>query len=150
MTGFRFVAAFLLCAAGFMPAHGEQKHSSLSLIVMDPLAAPLSCPCVEGYAQRNYEVLASHLENAMSRKVDVTFGESLAMALKKSGGNADIVIGKQSDAPRTRSLPATCRDRCKPLTSGTCRGCAPRSLLRAIRYTWPRVRSKATGMKYGK
>ena len=30
----------------------------LSLIVMDPLAAPLSCPCVAGYAQRKYEVLA--------------------------------------------------------------------------------------------
>ena len=75
-------------------AAGESE--SLSLIVMDPLAAPLSCPCVEGYAQRNYNVLAKHLESTLGRKVKLTYGGSLKLALKKSAGKADIVIGKQS------------------------------------------------------
>ncbi|MEZ6125659.1 MAG: PhnD/SsuA/transferrin family substrate-binding protein [Planctomycetaceae bacterium] len=63
---------------------------------MDPLAAPLSCPCVEGYAQRDYQVLAGHLQARTGREVEVTFGESLAAALKKTDGRADIVIGKHS------------------------------------------------------
>jgi ABC-type phosphate/phosphonate transport system substrate-binding protein len=66
------------------------------MVVMDPLAAPLSCPCVEGYAQRDYEVLAEHLASALGRTVEVTFAESLETALQKSGRPADIVIGKQS------------------------------------------------------
>ncbi|MEQ9409902.1 MAG: PhnD/SsuA/transferrin family substrate-binding protein [Fuerstiella sp.] len=68
----------------------------LSLIVMDPLAAPLSCPCVEGYAQRRYEVLAELLQQELNRKVQLTFSESLATALKKTRGRADLVIGKDS------------------------------------------------------
>jgi len=69
---------------------------SLSLIVMDPLAAPLSCPCVEGYAQRKYEVLAEYLKESLGRPVELTFGESFAAAMKKAGGRVDIVIGKDS------------------------------------------------------
>lgn len=72
-------------------------NSSLSLVVMDPLAAPLSCPCVEGYAQRKYEKLAEHLNLATGRKVQLTFAESLEKALKgKAKGRADIIIGKHS------------------------------------------------------
>lgn len=82
----------------------------LSLVVMDPLAAPLSCPCVEGYAQRKYEVLAEHLEKTLDRKVKLTFDGSLRLALKKTGGTADIVIGKdsvvRSDA-KAAKLPVT-------------------------------------------
>ncbi|MBA3482039.1 MAG: PQQ-binding-like beta-propeller repeat protein [Pirellulales bacterium] len=69
----------------------------LSLIVMDPLAAPLSCPCVEGYAQRKYEVLAEHLEKAVGRPVVLTFSESLSKALHKEGcTTAHVIIGKDS------------------------------------------------------
>lgn len=68
----------------------------LSLVVMDPLAAPLSCPCVEGYAQRKYEALAEHLEQTLGQPVKLTFAESLSLALKKAGGRADLIIGKQS------------------------------------------------------
>ena len=32
------------------------------MVVMDPLALPLSCPCVKGYAQRNYDKLGEKLE----------------------------------------------------------------------------------------
>ena len=63
---------------------------------MDPLAAPLSCPCVEGYAQRKYEVLAEHLERSLGRDIKLTFSESLQTALEKTEGQVDLVIGKQS------------------------------------------------------
>ena len=67
------------------------------MVVMDPLAAPLSCPCVEGYAQRKYEKLAEYLEQTLSRPVRLTFSESLRTALAgKAEGRADLVIGKDS------------------------------------------------------
>jgi ABC-type phosphate/phosphonate transport system substrate-binding protein len=69
----------------------------LTMVVMDPLAAPLSCPCVAGYAQRDYEKLAKYLEGQLGRPVKVAFDESLTGALKKkTDGKADIVIGKCS------------------------------------------------------
>ena len=69
----------------------------LTIVVMDPLAAPLSCPCVEGYAQRDYTKLAAFLESRLDRPVKVVFSESLTSALKnKTDGKADLVIGKAS------------------------------------------------------
>ena len=50
------------------------------MVVMDPLAAPLSCPCVAGYAQRKYEVLGEYLSKRLGRPVVVTFAESIARA----------------------------------------------------------------------
>jgi ABC-type phosphate/phosphonate transport system substrate-binding protein len=67
------------------------------LIVMDPLAKPLSCPCVEGYAQRDYEQLAKLLSAELRREVKIAFNESLKVALTRdTNGRADIVIGKHS------------------------------------------------------
>ncbi|MFO0819437.1 MAG: PQQ-binding-like beta-propeller repeat protein [Pirellulales bacterium] len=69
----------------------------LILVVMDPLAAPLSCPCVKGYAQRDYAKLGDYLSERLERTVVVKFGESLAKGLAEvEGGRADIVIGKRS------------------------------------------------------
>jgi ABC-type phosphate/phosphonate transport system substrate-binding protein len=69
----------------------------LTVVVMDPLAAPLSCPCVKGYAQRDYEKLSQHLEKALGRPVKTYFAETLGEALrKKSEGKADLIIGKES------------------------------------------------------
>ena len=81
--------------------HAEEKASppdnAYHLVVMDPLAKPLSCPCVEGYAQRDYEQLAKLLTAELGREVKVAFNESLKVALKRdTGGRADIVIGKHS------------------------------------------------------
>jgi ABC-type phosphate/phosphonate transport system substrate-binding protein len=91
------VAIFLFCiACGAFEANAEDQQSPLTMVVMDPLAAPLSCPCVEGYAQRDYTVLAKHIEKAIDRKVIVVFNESLPAAMKKTNGKADLVIGKQS------------------------------------------------------
>ncbi|MGI9473541.1 MAG: PhnD/SsuA/transferrin family substrate-binding protein [Rubripirellula sp.] len=92
------LAATLFVIAGVFAPVAEScwAEDPLAMIVMDPLAAPLSCPCVEGYAQRDYTVLAKHMEASLGRPVVVTFAESLPVALEKTKGKADIVIGKQS------------------------------------------------------
>ncbi len=93
---FLLVLVFAACAiarADF--AHGDQL-AAFHLVVMDPLAAPLSCPCVEGYAQRKYEALAKHLEAALGREVHLTFSETLEKALRENKGQADLIIGKDS------------------------------------------------------
>lgn len=81
------------------PAAAEEARSDapLVMVVMDPLARPLSCPCVAGYAQRDYEQLATALESRLGRKINLVFNESLVSALKNNTkGQADLVIGKQS------------------------------------------------------
>lgn len=71
--------------------------NALVLVVMDPLAAPLSCPCVEGYAQRNYDKLAEFLTSQLGRPVVAVYNASLPAALKMdTQDRADIVIGKHS------------------------------------------------------
>jgi len=95
---FTLALAVVACMALQALPHclAEKQHPPLTLIVMDPLAAPLSCPCVEGYAQRDYTVLGKHLETVLGRQVTVVFGESLPAAIEKANGKADLVIGKQS------------------------------------------------------
>jgi outer membrane protein assembly factor BamB/ABC-type phosphate/phosphonate transport system substrate-binding protein len=92
----------LLAAVAMMAWSGilAAAEPALTLVVMDPLAAPLSCPCVKGYAQRDYTKLGAHLEKALGRPVEVLFGESLAKVVGTIGEGknvrADIVIGKRS------------------------------------------------------
>ena len=74
--------------------HANEKV--LTLIVMDPLAAPLSCPCVEGYAQRRYEALAEHLKGSLGCEVQLVFANALRTALKETSSKADLIIGKDS------------------------------------------------------
>jgi ABC-type phosphate/phosphonate transport system substrate-binding protein len=70
---------------------------SLTLVVMDPLAAPLSCPCVQGHAQRRYEKLGEYLEQQLNRPVKVLFADSLSKIVRgEAGKKIDLVIGKQS------------------------------------------------------
>lgn len=74
------------------------KRSQLTMVVMDPLAAPLSCPCVEGYAQREYEALSAYLEAKLNRPVQLFFVPALS-ELKKEGvtlNSVDLIIGKDS------------------------------------------------------
>jgi outer membrane protein assembly factor BamB/ABC-type phosphate/phosphonate transport system substrate-binding protein len=79
------------------PVETPAAEKGLSLVVMDPLAAPLSCPCVQGYAQRRYEKLAEYLTVQLGRPVHVTFAESFDKALSKEGCDGiDIAIGKDS------------------------------------------------------
>lgn len=93
------VAISLLLTAGWLSVAGpaSARPEPLTLVVMDPLALPLSCPCVEGYAQRKYEELGKFLQQELGRPVEVAFDESLVVALKKKTKNrADLVIGKCS------------------------------------------------------
>jgi ABC-type phosphate/phosphonate transport system substrate-binding protein len=85
-----------------LPAAGDEREkplagNALTVVVTDPLAAPLSCPCVKGYAQRDYDKLGKFLEAKLGRPVAVHYAETLAGALtKKTDGKADLVIGKDS------------------------------------------------------
>ncbi len=98
--------AFLAAAACliiWLPALADDAKksppadNSISMVVMDPLAEPLSCPCVQGYAQRKYEKLAEFLEKKLGQPVHVTFAESFENALaKKDCQVIDIAIGKDS------------------------------------------------------
>jgi outer membrane protein assembly factor BamB/ABC-type phosphate/phosphonate transport system substrate-binding protein len=91
------MGAIVSVAAQADVASPGSQHAAFSMVVMDPLAAPLSCPCVEGYAQRKYQVLGKQLEASLGRPVRVTFAESLGKALAKEGcDHADLIIGKDS------------------------------------------------------
>jgi len=63
--------ALPLILAGFL-AYGAaapvaaQKSEVLHVIVMDPLALPLSCTCVEGTGQRRYELLGEYLGDQLA------------------------------------------------------------------------------------
>lgn len=92
-AGWGWAAVLLSAGWAVSAASGAEP---LRMVVMDPLAAPLSCPCVEGYAQRKYERLAEHLEQRLERPVELVFAESLAKALKETKGRADLIVGKDS------------------------------------------------------
>lgn len=93
----RTLLALLAAFALTTQAPAAEPESPLVLVVMDPLSAELACPCVKGYAQRDYGKLAKHLEAKLNRKVVVEYGPSLTGVLtKKTDGKADIVIGKES------------------------------------------------------
>lgn len=90
-----FHAALIGTIGGKEPA--AQSAGPLVMVVMDPLAKPLSCPCVKGYAQRDYDYLGTQLSKELGRPVKVVYNESLVAALKTEGvDHADIIIGKQS------------------------------------------------------
>ena len=103
---FRFALAVLsvscavasACSANAAETPSRATESTtLRMVVMDPLAKELSCPCVQGYAQRDYTQLANYLESKLGVPVEVIFSESLIKALKDvPEGRADIVIGKRS------------------------------------------------------
>ena len=101
------VIAALVFALPVSATLAAPPAEALTLVVMDPLAKPLSCPCVQGYAQRDYELLAARLERDLKRPITIVFNESLQAALDGDAkGRADIVVGKHSvvlyDAARAK------------------------------------------------
>jgi ABC-type phosphate/phosphonate transport system substrate-binding protein len=83
--------------AGAAEEAAAPESQGLTIVVMDPLAKPLSCPCVQGYAQRDYDKLGERLQHDLGRPVKVVYNESLTTALKGDAkGRADLVIGKRS------------------------------------------------------
>jgi ABC-type phosphate/phosphonate transport system substrate-binding protein len=90
-----FVVMFVGSAIGVDP-YGP-ADADWTIVVMDPMAAPLACDCVQGYAQRKYERLADYLADKSGKKVRVVWSESLTKALaEEAAGKAHIVIGKDS------------------------------------------------------
>jgi ABC-type phosphate/phosphonate transport system substrate-binding protein len=78
-------------------ARSAAAADGLTVVIMDPLALPLSCPCVKGYAQRDYDQLGKFLAQRLKSPVTVVFSETLPGALaNKTGGKADLIIGKDS------------------------------------------------------
>ena len=97
-----FVAAICLVMASLTKAaepSGVPSTASgeLTLVVMDPLAAPLACDCVKGYANRQYQRLGEYLESRLNKRVQVLWSESLAALVEKDPNlKCDVVIGKNS------------------------------------------------------
>lgn len=77
------------------PAATEERP--FTMVVMDPLSSRLSCDCVAGYAQRDYDKLGEYLSQFIGREVKVVFAGSLVRALEgEADGHCDLVIGKHS------------------------------------------------------
>ncbi len=88
--------AFLLLPTTLRAA--EPAKTPLVLAVLDPLAIDLACDCVQGFAQRDYRVLAAFLKEQLERPVELVFAGSVPAALAKSSQNRlDILIGKDSE-----------------------------------------------------
>lgn len=85
-------------AVSQMLSAAEPAAPGLTLLVMDPLAKELSCPCVKGYAQREYDELGKHLAAKLKRPVKVVYSETMLGALKigKLPGGVDLIVGKRS------------------------------------------------------
>lgn len=73
------------------------KNAEITMVVTDPLALPLACSCVQGFAQRKYEKLADFLQSKLGKSVRVVWSESLEKAKNEHGlGSKTILIGKDS------------------------------------------------------
>lgn len=93
------LASSPLALSRMVPAAEPAGASSdLTLLVMDPLAKELSCPCVKGYAQREYDELGQHLAAKLRRPVKVVYSETMIGAVKsgKLPDGVDLIIGKRS------------------------------------------------------
>ena len=86
------VASAVLCGCS-----GGGDSGPLTMIVMDPLARELACPCVGGYAQRDYHALGKFLADRLGRRVSVVFADSLPKGLRQTSAHGDwLVVGKES------------------------------------------------------
>jgi ABC-type phosphate/phosphonate transport system substrate-binding protein len=98
MQMFRGVLALSMLLIPMSVSAGEPSDAGpLTLIVMDPLAAPLAAGEVPDYARRKYESLGNSLSQRLQRPVRVYWNDSLVTALEeKTGWQADLVIGMHS------------------------------------------------------
>jgi ABC-type phosphate/phosphonate transport system substrate-binding protein len=90
------IAVSLQSTAVAVPPFGPDD-AELTILVMDPMAGPLACDCVQGYAQRRYEELSKHLTRETKLTCRVVWYESLELAIHHAGSSQiDLVIGKDS------------------------------------------------------
>jgi len=87
LTGLLFALALPL---------GQAEEPPVQVVVMDPLALPLSCSCVEGVGQRRYDKLAAHLEQTTGRRFRFIYEESLDLAQRRIRSKPDFIIGKDA------------------------------------------------------
>ncbi len=96
MRFFSIAALFAALAINSgIPAIAKERPT-LTILVMDPLALPLSCPCVKGHAQRLYDKLGLNLEKQLGQPVKVLFSDDLGKGLRSETKDIDVIIGKQS------------------------------------------------------
>ena len=92
------IGTLLLVAFMALPSQAVDPYgpatAQITIVAMDPMAAPLACECVQGYAQRKYEKLVDHLAQKTGMTVRVVWNESLVTALGSQTKTAQIVIGK--------------------------------------------------------
>ena len=74
-----FTLALLAFAAGCGQTTPPAREP-LRIVVMDPLCKQLACPCVKGFAQRDYQALAAFMSEKLGRPVTSFAHESLAEA----------------------------------------------------------------------
>jgi ABC-type phosphate/phosphonate transport system substrate-binding protein len=97
LGGMAVVSFASICPRVFAVDPYGPKHAEFTIVVTDPLALPLACSCVQGYAQRKYEKLADYLQKKLGKSVRVVWGESIANAKSEQGlGKKTIFIGKDS------------------------------------------------------
>ncbi len=88
------IAALLMTVGGI--TFGKAKKE-IVVVVMDPLAKQLACPCVAGYGQREYDQLGAHLTRQLGRPVRMVYAEAVSKALLHlSRQDLMFIIGKQS------------------------------------------------------
>lgn len=85
------------CVSAYAIEPYGPSNAEITLVVTDPLALPLACSCVQGYAQRKYEKLADFLQIKLKKTVRVVWGDSIEKAIKEHGGGSKtLLIGKDS------------------------------------------------------
>ena len=103
MSGTQFlIRKVILCVlfATLLPAlaafGAEKGLPPLRIVVMDPLCDRLACDCVEGYAQRKYDVLGEFLQRRLGRRVEISYAEALSSPHARMRQGIDLIIGKLS------------------------------------------------------
>lgn len=97
LGGLAVVTAGAMSPSLFASEPYGPKDAEITLVVTDPLALPLACSCVQGYAQRKYEKLAEYLKVKLRKSVRVVWADSIEKAKKEHDfGKKTIFIGKDS------------------------------------------------------
>ncbi len=90
------VVVFVGCSKQTPDADSNGTDGPLRMVVMDPLCAQLACDCVNGYAQRRYDLLGAFLKEQLGCDVRINYTENLAEILTIEPGAVDLIIGKRS------------------------------------------------------
>jgi len=97
LGGIAVLPIALQCSPGHAIETYGPSNAYITLVVTDPLALPLACSCVKGYAQRKYEKLADFLQSKLGKSVRVVWSESIENAKKEHGlDKKTVFIGKDS------------------------------------------------------